>query len=120
VFAPTEDREPHPEVTLAAGPWHVSRWYGGVELGARVVPGLARAEAASCSRSPRAWTCRTSSGGATAFGDTTTDQIFVPEFNAGAMNPQSGDLQSDQGLPWNRSRTIPSLRAKVIAHEMAQ
>jgi len=116
-------------VTLAAGPWTgVQQWHGdpqsgGIELGvwcrASMASYLEAAElleiTAQClDQQQRDF------GSRYPFGDT-YDQVFVPEFNAGAMENPGMVTFTDEGFLY-RSRTTEGnrrLRAQVIAHEMA-
>ncbi len=123
VFTPTE---PIPTylVTLAAGPWAgQTTWHDGIELGVWCRRSLAaHLEADELFGITRA--CldvqQEVFGRRYPFGDT-YDQVFVPEFNAGAMeNP--GMVTFTDELFLFRSRTTQGsrrLRAQVIAHEMA-
>jgi aminopeptidase N len=116
-------------VTLAAGPWHgVQQWHGdpkdgGIELGvwcrASMAPYLEPTElleiTAQCLDQQHQ-----DFGSRYPFGDT-YDQVFVPEFNAGAMENPGMVTFADEGFLY-RSRTTEGnrrLRAQVIAHEMA-
>ncbi len=111
-------------VTLAAGPWHgVTDWYDGIELGLWCRASLAEAldsdELLQVTRDCFAHQQRVF-GSRYPFGDT-YDQVFVPEFNAGAMENPGMVTFSDE-LFLHRSRTTEGnrrLRAQVIAHEMA-
>ena len=111
-------------VTLAAGPWHgVTQWHDGIELGlwcrASLEPHLDADEllqvTADCfDLQQREF------GSRYPFGDS-YDQVFVPEFNAGAMENPGMVTFSDE-LFLYRSRTTEGarrMRAQVIAHEMA-
>ncbi len=123
VFAPTEPIATY-LVTLAAGPWHgEQRWYGGVELGV-----WCRASLAAHLEADELFTITAACldvqqdifGRRYPFGDT-YDQVFVPEFNAGAMENPGMVTFSDQDFVF-RSRTTQGhrrSRAQVIAHEMA-
>jgi aminopeptidase N len=111
-------------LTLAAGPWYgETRVHDGIELGvwcrASMAPHLEADElleiTAQCMDQQQA-----DYGSRYPFGDT-YDQVFVPEFNSGAMeNPGMVTLNDESFL--YRSRTTEGnrrLRAQVIAHEMA-
>jgi len=111
-------------LTLAAGPWHGEKtWYDGVELGV-----CCRASMADHLEAPELLEIteqclaqqQQDYGSRYPFGDS-YDQVFVPEFNAGAMeNPGMVTLNDETFL--FRSRTTEGhrrLRAQVIAHEMA-
>jgi aminopeptidase N len=111
-------------VTLAAGPWHgVTRWHDGIEIGvwcrSSLAPHLEHDEllqvTADCfDLQQREF------GSRYPFGDS-YDQVFVPEFNAGAMENPGMVTFSDELFVY-RSRTTEGnrrLRAQVIAHEMA-
>ena len=123
VFAPTEPIATY-LVTLAAGPWHgEQRWYGGIELGV-----WCRASLAAHLEADELFTITAACldvqqdifGRRYPFGDT-YDQVFVPEFNAGAMENPGMVTFSDQDFVF-RSRTTQGhrrSRAQVIAHEMA-
>ncbi len=128
VFAPTEPVATY-LVTLAAGPWHGERrWHGrpgagGIELGVWCRRSLAAhleagelldITAACLDLQQEAF------GRRYPFGDT-YDQVFVPEFNAGAMENPGMVTLSDDAFVF-RSRTTQGARrqrAEVIAHEMA-
>ncbi|HUR14288.1 MAG TPA: aminopeptidase N [Mycobacteriales bacterium] len=111
-------------LTLACGPWSgVTRWHDGIELGvwcrASMAPHLEADElleiTAQCLDQQQA-----DYGSRYPFGDT-YDQVFVPEFNAGAMENPGMVTISDESFLY-RSRTTEGhrrLRAQVIAHEMA-
>ncbi len=123
VFAPSLPLSTY-MVTLAAGPWHgVTEWYDGIELGlwcrASLRDVLDSEELLAVTRDCFAHQQRVF-GSRYPFGDT-YDQVFVPEFNAGAMeNP--GMVTFNDELFLHRSRTTEGnkrLRAQVIAHEMA-
>ena len=111
-------------VTLAAGPWHgETSWYDGIELGvwcrASLGPCLEADELLEVTR--RCFEHQQKEFGSRyPFGDS-YDQVFVPEFNAGAMENPGMVTFSDQ-LFLYRSRTTEGnrrMRAQVIAHEMA-
>jgi aminopeptidase N len=123
LFAETARLSPY-LVTLAAGPWHgETRWHDGIELGVWCRASMAaylEAEelfevTGQClDRQQRDF------GSRYPFGDT-YDQVFVPEFNAGAMENPGMVTFSDEGFLY-RSRTTEGnrrLRAQVVAHEMA-
>ncbi|MCW2778470.1 MAG: aminopeptidase [Frankiales bacterium] len=110
---------------VSAGPWHeLTRWAGTVELGlycrASLAPHLdADADelfevTAQCfAHQERLF------GRPYPFGDR-YDQLFVPEFNHGAMENPGSVTFSEDFVP--RSRTTQSARRKramVVAHEMA-
>ena len=109
--------------TVAAGPWHgESRMHDGIEMGVwcrqSLAPHLEAEElfeiTAQCLDSYHA-----TFGIRYPFGDT-YDQLWVPEFNAGAMeNPGAVTFAEDLLF---RSRVTDGerrVRAMVIAHEMA-
>ena len=111
-------------LTLAVGPWHgETRWHDGIELGvwcrASLAPHFDTDEllqvTADCfDLQQREF------GSRYPFGDS-YDQVFVPEFNAGAMENPGMVTVSDELFVY-RSRTTEGarrLRAQVIAHEMA-
>ncbi len=128
VFAPTERIATY-LVTLAAGPWHGEQvWHGdrgsgGIELGVWCRQSLAgHLEADELFAVTRS--CLDSQqevfGRRYPFGDS-YDQVFVPEFNAGAMENPGMVTFSDELFVF-RSRTTRGrrrLRAQVVAHEMA-
>ncbi|MCU1593608.1 MAG: pepN [Frankiales bacterium] len=111
-------------LTLAAGPWHGAQtWHDGIELGVWCRTSLAAhfdtEELLEITRS-----CldlqQPTFGSCYPFGDT-YDQVFVPEFNAGAMENPGMVTFADELFVF-RSRTTEGrrrLRAQVIAHEMA-
>ncbi|HUR50746.1 MAG TPA: aminopeptidase N [Mycobacteriales bacterium] len=123
VFAPTARLSTY-LLTLAAGPWEGEQtWYDGIELGVwcrrSMAPHLDAAElleiTAQCFEQEQG-----DFGSRYPFGDT-YDQVFVPEFNAGAMENPGMVTFSDETFLF-RSRTTEGtrrLRAQVIAHEMA-
>ena len=123
VFAPTEPLATY-LVTLAAGPWHGEQaWHDGVELGVwcrrSLAPHLEADELLAVTRA-----CldvqQEVFGRRFPFGDS-YDQVFVPEFNAGAMENPGMVTFSDESFVF-RSRTTEGrrrLRAQVVAHEMA-
>jgi aminopeptidase N len=109
--------------TVAAGPWHgVQRWHGDVELGAWCRQSLSEHLEADELFEVTAQALDLQQdlfGRRYPFGDT-YDQLFVPEFNAGAMeNPGavtfSEDLLFRSRVTEGRRRT----RAMVIAHELS-
>jgi len=123
VFVPTVRLSTY-LLTLAAGPWHgETRVHDGVELGvwcrASMAPHLDTDElleiTAQClDHQQRAY------GSRYPFGDS-YDQVFVPEFNAGAMENPGMVTFNDESFLY-RSRTTQGhrrMRAQVIAHEMA-
>ncbi len=123
VFAQTVPLSTY-HLTLAAGPWHGETvWHDGIELGvwcrASLAEHLDAAELFEVTRQcfdlqQRAF------GSRYPFGDS-YDQVFVPEFNAGAMENPGMVTFTDEGFIF-RSRTTEGnrrLRAQVIAHEMA-
>ncbi len=122
VFAPTRPVSTY-LVTLAGGPWAGERsWHDGVELGVWCRRSLATVlEAPELLGTTRA--CldvqQEVFGSRFPFGDS-YDQVFVPEFNAGAMeNPGMVTFSDDFVF---RSRVTTGrrrLRAQVVAHEMA-
>ncbi len=131
VFAPTP-RLPTYLVTLAAGPWEGrQKEYvpagepdrAPVQLGVwcrrSLLPHLEADELLRTTRDCLAYQERVF-GRAYPFGDC-YDQVFVPEFNAGAMENPGMVTFSDERFVF-RSRTTTGqrrLRAQVIAHEMA-
>ena len=123
VFAPTERLSTY-MLTLAAGPWYGEQsWHDGIELGVwcreSLAPHLEADELLSVTRDCLDFQ-QVAFGSRYPFGDT-YDQVFVPEFNAGAMeNP--GMVTFNDELFLYRSRTTEGsrrMRAQVIAHEMA-
>ena len=111
-------------LTLAAGPWHgETAWHDGIELGVWCRASLAgHLEAAELFEITG--NCfdlqQREFGSRYPFGDT-YDQVFVPEFNAGAMENPGMVTFTDEGFVF-RSRTTQGrrrMRAQVIAHEMA-
>jgi aminopeptidase N len=123
VFAPTARLSTY-LATLAAGPWHgVQEWYDGVELGVwcrrSMAAHLDAPELLQITRECLAFQ-QEAFGSPYPFGDT-YDQVFVPEFNAGAMENPGMVTFTDESFLY-RSRTTEGhrrLRAQVIAHEMA-
>ena len=123
VFEPTVRLSTY-HVTLAAGPWHGEQvWHDGIELGVWCRASLAQhLEAEELLELTR--NCvdlqQVAFGSRYPFGDT-YDQVFVPEFNAGAMENPGMVTFADEVFIY-RSRTTEGnrrLRAQVIAHEMA-
>jgi aminopeptidase N len=111
-------------LTLAAGPWHgETAWYDGVELGVWCRQSMAEhLEAPELLEITRQCLAQEQQdfGSPYPFGDS-YDQVFVPEFNAGAMENPGMVTFSDETFLF-RSRTTEGhrrLRAQVIAHEMA-
>ena len=111
-------------VSLVSGPWHgVTQDHRGIELGlwcrASSAPHLDADELFAVTRDCLDFQEEVF-GSPYAFGDS-YDQVFCPEFNAGAMeNP--GLVTFTDELFVFRSRTTEGmrrLRAQVIAHEMA-
>jgi aminopeptidase N len=123
VFAPTARLSTY-LVTLAAGPWHgVQDRYDGIELGVwcrrSMAAHLDAPELLQITRECLAFQ-QEAFGSPYPFGDT-YDQVFVPEFNAGAMENPGMVTFTDETFLY-RSRTTEGhrrLRAQVIAHEMA-
>ncbi len=123
-FAPTERISTY-LFTVAAGPWHSARsTHDGLDLGLHCRRSLARhldADAAELFEVTRQ--CldfqQDAFGRRYPFGDT-YDQLFVPEFNAGAMeNPGAVTFSEDFVF---RSRVTDDRRrrrAMVLAHEMS-
>jgi aminopeptidase N len=121
-FAPTERMPPY-LFTVAAGPWHgEQRMHDGIELGVwcrqSLAPHLEAEElfevTAQCFDS-----YHRTFGIRYPFGDT-YDQLWVPEFNHGAME-NAGAVTFAEDLLF-RSRVTDGerrTRAMVIAHEMA-
>ncbi|MCW2599159.1 MAG: aminopeptidase [Frankiales bacterium] len=111
-------------LTLAAGPWHGEQvWHDGIELGvwcrASLADHLDAQELLEITRQSLDLQQR-EFGSRYPFGDT-YDQVFVPEFNAGAMENPGMVTFADEAFIY-RSRTTEGnrrLRAQVIAHEMA-
>ena len=123
VFATTERVSTY-MVTLAAGPWHgVTDTHDGIELGvwcrASLAPHFDADELLEITKQCFDLQQR-EFGSRYPFGDS-YDQVFVPEFNAGAMENPGMVTFSDELFVY-RSRTTEGnrrLRAQVIAHEMA-
>jgi aminopeptidase N len=111
-------------LTLAAGPWHGEKaWYDGIELGVwcrrSMAPHLDAEELLEITGQCLAQQ-QQDYGSPYPFGDS-YDQVFVPEFNAGAMENPGMVTVNDETFLF-RSRTTEGhrrLRAQVIAHEMA-
>ncbi len=123
VFAETVPLSTY-HLTLAAGPWHGQTvWHDGIELGvwcrASLAEHLEADELFDITR--QCFDLQQQAFGVRyPFGDS-YDQVFVPEFNAGAMENPGMVTFSDEGFIY-RSRTTEGnrrLRAQVIAHEMA-
>jgi aminopeptidase N len=121
-FAPTQRMPPY-LFTVAAGPWHgEQRWHDGIELGVwcrqSLAPHLEAEElfevTGQCfDNLHETFRIRY------PFGDT-YDQLWVPEFNHGAME-NAGAVTFAEDLLF-RSRVTDAerrTRAMVIAHEMA-
>ena len=112
-------------LTLAAGPWHGEHALARRHRAGRLVPrvhGRLTWRPTSCSSITAQ--CfdqqQQAFGSRYPFGDT-YDQVFVPEFNAGAMENPGMVTFNDETFLF-RSRTTEGnrrLRAQVIAHEMA-
>jgi aminopeptidase N len=123
VFGPTARISTY-LLTLAAGPWHgETTWYDGIELGVwcrrSMAPHLEVEELLEITQQCMEQQQK-AYGSRYPFGDT-YDQVFVPEFNAGAMENPGMVTFSDETFLY-RSRTTEGnrrLRAQVIAHEMA-
>jgi aminopeptidase N len=123
VFAETVPLSPY-HLTLAAGPWVGEQtWHDGIELGvwcrASLAEHLEADELFEITRSCLDLQQR-EFGSRYPFGDT-YDQVFVPEFNTGAMENPGMVTFADEIFVY-RSRTTEGnrrLRAQVIAHEMA-
>ena len=124
VFAPTEPISTY-LFTLAAGPYHVRAGRARRHRAGPVVPAVAARTTSTpttCSTVDPAVlrpASRSCSAGRYPFGDS-YDQVFVPEFNAGAMENAGMVTFSDDFLfrsagDADRRR----LRATVVAHEMA-
>jgi len=123
VFAPTERIATY-LMTLAAGPYEgVQRVHDGIELGVwcrrSLLPHLEADELLDVTGSCLDLQQRLF-GRRYPFGDS-YDQVFVPEFNAGAMENPGMVTFSDELFVF-RSRTTQGRRrqrAQVVAHEMA-
>jgi aminopeptidase N len=121
-FVPTERISTY-LVSLAAGPFHVARtWHDGIELGL-----WCRASMAAHLDAEDLFTVTRQSfdlqqrlfGRPYPFGDT-YDQVFVPGFNAGAMeNPGLVTFTDDFLYRSKLTLARRRLRASVVAHEMA-
>ena len=123
-FAPTERMSTY-AFTVAAGPWHsVHRAHGAIELGLHCRQSLAQhldVDAAElfevtgqCLDLQQRLFAR-----AYPFGDT-YDQLFVPEFNHGAMeNPGAVTFTEDFVFRSRVTDDARRRRAMVVAHEMA-
>ena len=111
-------------LTVAVGPWHgVTRWHDGIEIGAwcraSLEPHFDADEVLQVTADCFDLQQQTF-GSRYPFGDS-YDQVFVPEFNAGAMENPGMVTFNDQSFVY-RSRVTEGarrLRAQVIAHEMA-
>ena len=123
VFAETVPLSTY-HLTLAAGPWHGQTvWHDGIELGvwcrASLAEHLEADELFDITR--QCFDLQQQAFGVRyPFGDS-YDQVFVPEFNVGAMENPGMVTFTDEGFIY-RSRTTEGnrrLRAQVIAHEMA-
>ena len=123
VFAPTLPL-PTYLVTLASGEWYGKQvWHDGIELGvwcrASLAEHLDHGELLEITRQCLDFQQR-EFGSRYPFGDT-YDQVFVPEFNAGAME-NAGMVTFDEEQYLYRSRTTEgrrAKRAKTLAHEMS-
>ena len=121
-FEPTEPISTY-LFTVAAGPWHgVQRWHDDIELGVWCRASLAAhldadelfEVTAQCFDH-----LHESFGLRYPFGDT-YDQVFVPEFNAGAMeNPGMVTFTDDFVFRSRATEADRRTRAMVVAHEMA-
>ena len=122
VFVPTERIPPY-LFALAAGPFLVEReWHDGIELGLwcrrSMRPHLEPAELFEITRRSLDLQQRLY-GRPYPFGDT-YDQVFVPGFNAGAMeNPGMVTFTEDFLFRGVVTLAQRRLRAQVVAHEMA-
>jgi aminopeptidase N len=123
-FAPTERISTY-LFTVAAGPWHsVSGAHDGIDLGLHCRRSLApHLDADAAELLEVTAQCldfqQDRFGRRYPFGDT-YDQLFVPEFNAGAMENPGAVTFSEMFV--FRSRTTDDKRrqrAMVVAHEMA-
>ncbi|MGB8650572.1 MAG: aminopeptidase N [Mycobacteriales bacterium] len=111
-------------LTLAAGPWHgEQRWYDGIELGvwcrASLAPYFDAPELLEITE--QCFALQQREFGSRYPFDDSYDQVFVPEYNAGAMENPGMVTFNDEEFVY-RSRTTEGnrrLRAQVIAHEMA-
>jgi aminopeptidase N len=111
-------------LTLAAGPWHgAQRMHEDIEMGVWCRASLAEhfdTDELLDVTSDCFTLQQREFGSRYPFGDT-YDQVFVPEFNAGAMENPGMVTFADELFVY-RSRTTEGarrLRAQVIAHEMA-
>ncbi len=111
-------------LTLAAGAWVGEQvWHEGVQFGVwcrrSLLPHLEADELFDITRRSLAFQ-QELFGSAYMFGDT-YDQVFCPEFNAGAMeNPGMVTYSDEQFLfPSRVTEGARRLRAQVIAHEMS-
>jgi len=121
-FAPTERMSTY-GFTVAAGPWHsVHRQHGPITLGVHCRQSLAPHLDADELFEVTAQCLDLQEGlfgRAYAFGDT-YDQLFVPEFNHGAMeNPGAVTFSEDFVFRSRVTEAARRKRAMVIAHEMA-
>src|SRR5829696_723041 len=121
-FAPTERISPY-LVSLAAGPYHVERsQHAGIELGLWCRRSMsAHLEADELFRVTRQSLDLQQRlfGRPYPFGDT-YDQVFVPGFNAGAMeNPCLVTFTDDFLFRSKVTLAQRRLRAQVVCHEMA-
>src|SRR5829696_8857068 len=121
-FAPTERISPY-LVSLAAGPYHVERsQHAGIELGLWCRRSMsAHLEADELFRVTRQSLDLQQRlfGRPYPFGDT-YDQVFVPGFNAGAMeNPGLVTFTDDFLFRSKVTLAQRRLRAQVVCHEMA-
>ncbi len=110
-------------VTLAAGPWYgVQRWYDDIELGVWCRRSLAEHLDADelFEVTTRCFDhLQEAFGIRYPFGDT-YDQVFVPDFNAGAMeNPGMVTFTDDFVFRSRATQADRRTRAMVVAHEMA-
>ena len=123
VFAQTPPMSTY-MLTLAAGQWHgVVEQDGDVELGVWCRQSMAghldEAELLRATRASFAFQ-RERFGSPYPFGDS-YDQVFCPEFNAGAMENPGMVTFADDGFLFRSRRTVAEhrMRGMVIAHEMA-
>jgi aminopeptidase N len=121
-FAPTERISTY-LVTVAAGPWHgAQRWHGDVELGVWCRQSLAEHLDAEelFGITEQCFALQEGLFGRRyPFGDT-YDQVFVPEFNAGAMeNPGAVTFSEDFVFRSRVTEATRRKRAMVVAHEMS-
>ncbi len=123
MFEPTERMPPY-LFSLAGGPWHgETAHHDGLDLGvwcrASLAPHFEADEIIAVTRQSLDFQ-QPLFGRPMPFGRT-YDQVFVPDFNAGAMENAALVTFADE-LFVSRSRTTRSerrLRAQVIAHELA-